>query len=228
MPPKYKGATNALRTFKCDLCNKSYARQTELEAHFSSYDHTHRARMADMKKINASMDSSNSKRKRPEADGEMVTLDPTLGVSEKAAPKFKRVGATSLGTGASEASSTMPGFKRIKPDEEKDRDARAKMDIGMKDGNRKAGITMTGFKRVIPEENVENVKESDIKDTLKDVPALDKDLDSDEESSDDNSDTDFWTYPCFQPQKCDCGCGWEWKIPTVEQLAVPLDQPLDL
>ncbi|ORX92704.1 hypothetical protein BCR34DRAFT_580927 [Clohesyomyces aquaticus] len=116
MPPKYKGATNALRTFKCDLCVKSYARQTELEAHFSSYDHTHRARMADMKKINASMDSGNVKRKRPEADGEMVTLDPTAREKGGDMPKFKRVGKLDGEV------KTMPGFKRVKTQEELERE----------------------------------------------------------------------------------------------------------
>jgi hypothetical protein len=36
-------------SFTCTLCSKSYSRVTDYEAHLSSYDHTHRVRLRDMK-----------------------------------------------------------------------------------------------------------------------------------------------------------------------------------
>ncbi|RPA70511.1 hypothetical protein BJ508DRAFT_194068, partial [Ascobolus immersus RN42] len=35
--------------FFCTLCSKSYSRAPDFDAHLSSYDHSHRKRMADMK-----------------------------------------------------------------------------------------------------------------------------------------------------------------------------------
>jgi len=46
------------------MCEKSYPRQTEYEAHLSGYDHLHRQRMADMKKQVEAAGASRSKRPR--------------------------------------------------------------------------------------------------------------------------------------------------------------------
>ena len=36
-------------SFYCDLCQKGYARMNEYESHLSSYDHSHKQRLKDMK-----------------------------------------------------------------------------------------------------------------------------------------------------------------------------------
>lgn len=38
-----------MQSFYCQLCSKGYSRMNEYEAHLSSYDHTHRQRLKDMK-----------------------------------------------------------------------------------------------------------------------------------------------------------------------------------
>ncbi|ORY67519.1 uncharacterized protein BCR38DRAFT_159540 [Pseudomassariella vexata] len=59
MPPRHQtlpsaqtaSARAALQSFYCDLCSKGYSRMNDYEAHLSSYDHTHRQRMKDMKQM---------------------------------------------------------------------------------------------------------------------------------------------------------------------------------
>lgn len=49
--PKTESARSALSSFTCTLCNKSYSRHPEYEAHISSYDHQHRKRLQDLKQL---------------------------------------------------------------------------------------------------------------------------------------------------------------------------------
>lgn len=59
MPPRHQtlpsaqtaSARAAMQSFYCDLCSKGYSRMNDYEAHLSSYDHTHRQRMKDMKQM---------------------------------------------------------------------------------------------------------------------------------------------------------------------------------
>ncbi|KAI0465563.1 hypothetical protein F4859DRAFT_376680 [Xylaria cf. heliscus] len=59
MPPRHQtlppaqtsSARAALQSFYCDLCSKGYSRMNDYEAHLSSYDHSHRQRMKDMKQM---------------------------------------------------------------------------------------------------------------------------------------------------------------------------------
>ncbi|EPE05594.1 c2h2 finger domain containing protein [Ophiostoma piceae UAMH 11346] len=48
MPPT-ASAREAMRSFFCELCQKGYSRMNEYEAHLSSYDHSHKQRLKDMK-----------------------------------------------------------------------------------------------------------------------------------------------------------------------------------
>ncbi|RMZ71566.1 Zinc finger C2H2 [Pyrenophora seminiperda CCB06] len=72
MPPRNNPLPTAVRLFKCALCNKDYSRQIEYENHLRSYDHNHRARLANMKKLTASNDTEGSK---PKPGLEMRTID---------------------------------------------------------------------------------------------------------------------------------------------------------
>ncbi|KAI5300307.1 hypothetical protein KEM55_008282 [Ascosphaera atra] len=46
-----ESARSALSSFHCSLCNKSYSRHPEYEAHIGSYDHQHRKRLRDLKQL---------------------------------------------------------------------------------------------------------------------------------------------------------------------------------
>ncbi|OAA60526.1 c2h2 finger domain containing protein [Niveomyces insectorum RCEF 264] len=48
-PAQTASAREAMRAFFCDLCQKGYTRMNEYEAHLSSYDHSHKQRLKDMK-----------------------------------------------------------------------------------------------------------------------------------------------------------------------------------
>ncbi|KZZ88470.1 Zinc finger, double-stranded RNA binding protein [Moelleriella libera RCEF 2490] len=57
MPPRHQtlppaqtsSAREAQKSFYCSLCSKGYSRMNEYEAHLSSYDHSHKQRLKDMK-----------------------------------------------------------------------------------------------------------------------------------------------------------------------------------
>ncbi|KAK0725798.1 hypothetical protein B0H67DRAFT_642168 [Lasiosphaeris hirsuta] len=57
MPPRHQtlppaqttSAREALQSFYCQLCQKGYTRMNDYEAHLSSYDHSHKQRLKDMK-----------------------------------------------------------------------------------------------------------------------------------------------------------------------------------
>ncbi|KAK8068397.1 hypothetical protein PG996_007509 [Apiospora saccharicola] len=59
MPPRHQtlpqaqtaSARAARQSFYCELCTKGYSRMNDYEAHLSSYDHSHRQRMKDMKQM---------------------------------------------------------------------------------------------------------------------------------------------------------------------------------
>ena len=63
MPPRSKplplasteSARLARAAFLCELCQKQYTRQNELEAHESSYDHLHKKRLKEMKSLQGKM-----------------------------------------------------------------------------------------------------------------------------------------------------------------------------
>ncbi|CAJ2503557.1 Uu.00g109510.m01.CDS01 [Anthostomella pinea] len=50
-PAQTSSARAAMQSFYCDLCSKGYSRMNDYEAHLSSYDHSHRQRMKDMKQM---------------------------------------------------------------------------------------------------------------------------------------------------------------------------------
>ncbi|KUJ09250.1 uncharacterized protein LY89DRAFT_281722 [Mollisia scopiformis] len=49
--PKTESAREAVKSFYCELCSKGYARMNEYEAHLSSYDHSHKQRLKDMRQL---------------------------------------------------------------------------------------------------------------------------------------------------------------------------------
>ncbi|KAJ5343579.1 hypothetical protein MYU51_021695 [Penicillium brevicompactum] len=69
--PKTESARSALSSFTCTLCNKSYSRHPEYEAHIGSYDHQHRKRMQDLKQISRDPNAAEkARRAERKADAE--------------------------------------------------------------------------------------------------------------------------------------------------------------
>lgn len=64
MPPRNNPLPAAMRLFNCAICDKGYPRQLDYENHLRSYDHNHRQRLADMKKLTASNDAEGQKPKQ--------------------------------------------------------------------------------------------------------------------------------------------------------------------
>ncbi|EPE35064.1 hypothetical protein GLAREA_10759 [Glarea lozoyensis ATCC 20868] len=61
--PKTESAREAVKSFYCELCSKGYARMNEYEAHLSSYDHSHKQRLKDMRQLSRDPLASSKARK---------------------------------------------------------------------------------------------------------------------------------------------------------------------
>ncbi|KAF7865183.1 hypothetical protein EAF04_006160 [Stromatinia cepivora] len=61
--PKTESAREAVKSFYCELCSKGYARMNEYEAHLSSYDHSHKQRLKDMRQLTRDPMASSKARK---------------------------------------------------------------------------------------------------------------------------------------------------------------------
>ncbi|KAF2647264.1 hypothetical protein K491DRAFT_685671 [Lophiostoma macrostomum CBS 122681] len=101
MPPRKNAApSNALRTFFCDICQKGYPRQPDYENHLRSYDHNHRQRLADMKKLTAAQNETSGEKKRGVDDMKAISVD-TPEKKVGGGLRFTKVGAPAAGGGAS-------------------------------------------------------------------------------------------------------------------------------
>ncbi|KAK7221771.1 hypothetical protein V2G26_009774 [Clonostachys chloroleuca] len=78
MPPRHhtlpaaqtSSAREAQKSFYCTLCSKGYSRMNDYEAHLSSYDHSHKQRLRDMKAMVRDPNASSRARKaEAKADG---------------------------------------------------------------------------------------------------------------------------------------------------------------
>jgi hypothetical protein len=80
-----ESARSALSSFTCTLCNKSYSRHPEYEAHISSYDHQHRKRLQDLKQLsrdpNAAEKARRAERKADAEAGLRVIDTPSGGTT---------------------------------------------------------------------------------------------------------------------------------------------------
>ncbi|KAL2150118.1 hypothetical protein VTH82DRAFT_7794 [Thermothelomyces myriococcoides] len=69
MPPT-SSAREAMQSFYCQLCQKGYSRMNEYEAHLSSYDHSHKQRLKDMKAmVRDPTAAARARRQEQKADG---------------------------------------------------------------------------------------------------------------------------------------------------------------
>ncbi|QIW95115.1 hypothetical protein AMS68_000633 [Peltaster fructicola] len=83
------------RRFFCELCQKGYARQTELDNHENDYDHQHRKREKDRKELSRDANAeAKAKAAERRAEGiKAISVASKLNETKKA-PVFKRVGET--------------------------------------------------------------------------------------------------------------------------------------
>lgn len=94
MPPRHQtlpqaqtaSAREAMASFFCQLCQKGYSRHNEYEAHLSSYDHSHKVRLKEMR---------------------AMTRDPTAAARARKA-EAKADGVISIQLGGSGAGATGP------------------------------------------------------------------------------------------------------------------------
>ncbi|KAM0265377.1 hypothetical protein ACHAQJ_000219 [Trichoderma viride] len=108
MPPRHQtlppaqttSAKEAQKSFYCNLCSKGYSRMNDYEAHLSSYDHSHKQRLKDMKAMVRDPNASVKARKaEAKADG-IVSIK----LSDQDAPVLSGGGSGGGGSGG--------GFKK--------------------------------------------------------------------------------------------------------------------
>lgn len=119
----------AVRLFNCTICDKGYPRQLDYENHLRSYDHNHRQRLADMKKLTASNEGESSTKPKQGLDmrsidvenankkpgvGSRFTKIGGSGGAAAAGSRFKKVGVA-VGGKEKEAG---PEAVEVKKDEE--------------------------------------------------------------------------------------------------------------
>ncbi|QSZ37102.1 hypothetical protein DSL72_009194 [Monilinia vaccinii-corymbosi] len=99
--PKTESAREAVKSFYCELCSKGYARMNEYEAHLSSYDHSHKQRLKDMRQLTRDpMASSKARKAEAKANSQSGLISIKLG------------GEASSGAGAAGAGFKKGGFKK--------------------------------------------------------------------------------------------------------------------
>ncbi|KAF1920737.1 hypothetical protein BDU57DRAFT_509171 [Ampelomyces quisqualis] len=152
MPPRNNPLPAAVRLFNCTICDKGYPRQVDYENHLRSYDHNHRQRLADMKKLTASNDPESNKPKQS-LDMRSINVDEAN----------KKVGAggrfTKIGGGAGGPAGR--GFKKVgvAVGKKEEKEAEVVKDEGNKDdGKVEDKVVPAG---VVPEKGVEEKKDED-------------------------------------------------------------------
>ena len=109
MPPRNNPVPNAMRLFNCTICDKGYPRQLDYENHLRSYDHNHRQRLADMKKLTASNDAEGQKPKQG-VELQKVDIAGKPALAGKGFTKIGGGGGGGLGKGFTKIGG---GFKKI-------------------------------------------------------------------------------------------------------------------
>ncbi|KAK9461043.1 uncharacterized protein V1516DRAFT_674854 [Lipomyces oligophaga] len=114
--PRTDSAKQALKNFYCDLCQKGYGRMNEYETHINSYEHQHKKRYNELRKMQKSSSTVEERRERQlrEVGIRAISLDnvpsstvssPT-GVMKNAGFKsiagggFKKIGIKNISTSA--------------------------------------------------------------------------------------------------------------------------------
>ncbi|KAE8352685.1 hypothetical protein BDV28DRAFT_134649 [Aspergillus coremiiformis] len=128
--PKTESARSALSSFTCTLCNKSYSRHPEYEAHISSYDHQHRKRLQDLKQLSRDPNAAEKARRaerRTDAEAGLRVIDTkgstAVGTGAGSGGGFKKGGfKSSFTTVKGPVASAAPTKKNVLGDEDDDED----------------------------------------------------------------------------------------------------------
>lgn len=148
MPPRNNPVPNAVRLFNCTICDKGYPRQLDYENHLRSYDHNHRQRLADMKKLTASNDAEGQK---PKQGVELRMLESKGPLAGKGFTKIS--GAGGLGKGFTKIGG---GFKKVGTTVGKNGEKVAKVE------EKKEEAVVAQPEPAVQEKVVEKKKEGDI------------------------------------------------------------------
>ncbi|PSR78973.1 hypothetical protein BD289DRAFT_375969 [Coniella lustricola] len=101
MPPRHQtlpaaqtaSAREAMASFYCSLCSKGYTRHNEYEAHLSSYDHSHKVRLKEMRAMTRDPTAAARARKaEARADGVISIQLGAAGGSSGGGGGFKKGG----------------------------------------------------------------------------------------------------------------------------------------
>lgn len=103
MPPRHQtlppaqtsSAKEAQKSFYCSLCSKGYSRMNDYEAHLSSYDHSHKQRLKDMKAM-VRDPNAGAKARKAEAKADGIV---SIKLNDQDAPSSSGGGASSGGGG---------------------------------------------------------------------------------------------------------------------------------
>ncbi|KAI7969611.1 hypothetical protein EIK77_001138 [Talaromyces pinophilus] len=188
--PKTDSARSALSSFTCTLCNKSYSRHPEYEAHIGSYDHQHRKRLQDLKQLSRDPNAAERARKaerKADAEAGLVRVDTTTasaaaaGTTTTGGGGFKKGGfkssfTTVKGPAASAASTAAPVRKNVLGGDDDDDDM------------------------------VENKTTSTRTTNVADPRKLDTDVESDTDDEYRNGDSEQAYYDPLKPTECFDGC----------------------
>ncbi|KAI3400729.1 hypothetical protein diail_1938 [Diaporthe ilicicola] len=83
-PAATAAAREALQSFYCQLCQKGYSRHNEYESHLSSYDHSHKVRLKEMRAM--TRDPAAAARARKAEARETGVISIQLGAGDKPQP----------------------------------------------------------------------------------------------------------------------------------------------
>ncbi|OOF94462.1 hypothetical protein ASPCADRAFT_170405, partial [Aspergillus carbonarius ITEM 5010] len=112
-----ESARSALSSFTCTLCNKSYSRHPEYEAHISSYDHQHRKRLQDLKQLSRDPNAAEKARRaerKADAEAGLRVLDPSKAVSASTAGIRSGTGVSTGGGGGFKKGGFKSSFTTVK------------------------------------------------------------------------------------------------------------------
>ncbi|KAJ5961108.1 Zinc finger C2H2 [Penicillium vulpinum] len=131
--PRTESARSALSSFTCALCNKSYSRHPEYEAHIGSYDHQHRKRLQDLKQLtrdpNAVEKNRRAERKADAQAGLKVIETVENVIPSGGGTGFKKGGfKSSFATIKGTATPAAPVKKNVLGDDEEDNSPKAQDD----------------------------------------------------------------------------------------------------
>ncbi|KAK4185956.1 hypothetical protein QBC35DRAFT_287108 [Podospora australis] len=93
-PAQTASAREALQHLYCQLCQKGYSRMNDYQAHLSSYDHSHKQRLKDMKAMVKGAGTAQRKEDKPEG---MVSIKLGEAAAGSTSGGFKKGGFKKTG-----------------------------------------------------------------------------------------------------------------------------------